>query len=230
MRAAKALDPAPVSETRPSPTDAELCARYAAGDRAAGAALLVRHRGFIHQLAFRARRCRAADHDLLQEVKLGFLEQCLTFDSEKGGLLGHVKWGIQLGWTRFCDNSRLIRVPYSSRKNKTAHSRVCAEIARTLPVYLDDPVEPDVTLDETLADGVAGAEETLVRQAELVAVRAAVLKLTDREQTILRRCFSDEDQTMGQVAEPLGISRERVRQLKEQGLQKIRMAVLPSGA
>lgn len=64
------------------------------------------------------------------------------------------------------------------------------------------------------------------------ATRGAVIadamsELTPREQTIIRaRCLEDKVTTLAQLGQRLGISKERVRQLESQALNKMKSAII----
>lgn len=83
------------------------------------------------------------------------------------------------------------------------------------------------TLLNTLADQRQNQEEALAerQEAEVLHQRvvAALEKLNEREQLIVqRRILADEPSTLQELADLFGISRERVRQLEQNALRKIR--------
>lgn len=101
--------------------------------------------------------------------------------------------------------------------------------AARLPMSLDAPVGEDG--DTTLKDFV---EDTSVfdnpyRKAANAGLRRSVDEafevLTDRERFVLRMKFGlkdDRERTLGEIGEDLGVSRERVRQIEAEALQKLR--------
>ncbi len=65
----------------------------------------------------------------------------------------------------------------------------------------------------------------------MASVRAAMAMLRPREATIVRLYFgfdSGEPMTLESIGEKLGITRERVRQIKERGLSRIRRSAAAS--
>jgi RNA polymerase primary sigma factor len=98
-------------------------------------------------------------------------------------------------------------------------------------VSLDAPAQeglerPDAAIAETLADRRAPSPEERVIEAGLARdVRRAMRVLDRRERKILDRYFgfgSGEPTTLEAIGRDLGITRERVRQLKDRAMGKIR--------
>ena len=61
-------------------------------------------------------------------------------------------------------------------------------------------------------------------------MEAALARLTDREQTVLRMRYGlndGEEHTLEQIGVSLGVTRERVRQIEAQALERIRYRFEP---
>lgn len=85
----------------------------------------------------------------------------------------------------------------------------------------------DFSLLDSLADDRENQEELLIRQQETQLrtshVHSALRQLNDRERRILEdRILSEEPRTLQELADDFGISRERVRQLEKNALDKMR--------
>jgi RNA polymerase primary sigma factor len=96
-------------------------------------------------------------------------------------------------------------------------------------VSLDGPVyddNPNTDLQETLPDTQhLHPEDAFIQDAMHQDIHAALNNLPDRDRQILHLYFGfhDEDQaTYQQIGTNLGVSRERVRQLKEDALSRLR--------
>ncbi|MEW6443097.1 MAG: sigma-70 family RNA polymerase sigma factor [bacterium] len=92
---------------------------------------------------------------------------------------------------------------------------------------LDRPVgEGESPLSHFLADPeIASPEETSMRQDTARAAMSALKSLSPREEHILRRRFGigeKRKRTLQEIADELGISRERVRQIENRALAKLR--------
>jgi RNA polymerase primary sigma factor len=105
-------------------------------------------------------------------------------------------------------------------------SRALGAVANT--VSLDSTVyrEGDVSLNECIADpGASLPDEALHQECLRRDVHDALATLSVRHRQILDLCFGmdgSEPATYQQIGRRLGVSRERVRQLKEDALDKLR--------
>jgi len=72
---------------------------------------------------------------------------------------------------------------------------------------------------------IPGTDEEMLRQSFEEALREALAELSDKERQILALRFGlddDHPRTLREIGETLGISRERVRQVENQALAKLR--------
>jgi RNA polymerase primary sigma factor len=105
-------------------------------------------------------------------------------------------------------------------------------VAERSPRALDEPLRGEEGAGATLGDLVADphAEDAYERVPQQLAVEALpqlLRELTDRERRILCSRFGLEGpaRTLREVAGELGVSAERVRQLEQRALEKLRVAV-----
>ncbi len=135
----------------------------------------------------------------------------------------------------------------------SARHAICAEIARELMVpatqvetMLGRMAGPDLSLNapqsdagesrewvDLLEDEGPGTEETVLgtldARARHAALDAAVGALPERERDIVRRRHLTEDPlTLTELGQRMGISKERVRQLEERALGRLRRNLEPS--
>lgn len=100
------------------------------------------------------------------------------------------------------------------------------------PLSLDAPAAPeaDVPLADVLADRDAeeAMEEVLVGAEVERLLRIADRELTERERAVLEARYGlggGEPQTLREVGEQLGVSAQRVAQIEERALRKLRSAL-----
>ncbi|HKS06680.1 MAG TPA: RNA polymerase sigma factor RpoD/SigA [Gemmatimonadaceae bacterium] len=107
------------------------------------------------------------------------------------------------------------------------------EVARTMSISqthlsLDAPLAPgeDNKLLDYIADTVhATPDERTFEKALTASIEEALCSLKEREAKILRLYFGLDDSepmTLEEIGEMLGITRERVRQIKEKALSRLR--------
>ncbi len=103
--------------------------------------------------------------------------------------------------------------------------------ASRAPVSLDSPISAD---DSTaIADHVADANavapfDELVKNTDHALVREVLATLDQRESRILAMRFGLDDgrpKTLEEVGELVGVTRERIRQIQEQALEKMRVKI-----
>jgi RNA polymerase primary sigma factor len=73
-------------------------------------------------------------------------------------------------------------------------------------------------------EGIDPSDNTLMRESLLKEIERALSTLPEREAIIIKHFFgvNDEELSLREIGEKLGLTRERVRQLKERALRKLR--------
>ncbi|HLP78599.1 MAG TPA: sigma-70 family RNA polymerase sigma factor [Candidatus Paceibacterota bacterium] len=100
--------------------------------------------------------------------------------------------------------------------------------ASRAPVSLDAPIgtEDTTSISEIVADpNVAAPFERMEKENEFSSVQKALATLDQRERTILTMRFGFNDtpeKTLEEVGEHFGLTRERIRQIQEIALKKLR--------
>ena len=93
--------------------------------------------------------------------------------------------------------------------------------------------DEEMTLEEVLSDdGTGNPHDVFLRSESAQMLQESLLNLAERDREILSLRFGlvdNEPKTLGEVAEKMGLSRERVRQLEERALHQLRKDALKAG-
>jgi RNA polymerase primary sigma factor len=119
-----------------------------------------------------------------------------------------------------------------AERTSLSHAQVGEMLAlERLPRSMEEPVsgtEGEVgAFGELLADPLAAdAYEQLLDNAEIEQIRALLGSLNDRERMILRARYGLDgpEQSLRDLGEQIGLSAERVRQIEQRALAKLRVA------
>ena len=161
-----------------------------------------------------------------------------------------VKIGTTAAQKKLFFNLRRLKHELKVQHEGELAPKTVAKIAAELAVREDEVTQMDhrlshrdCTLNASVGDG-EGADfqdylvdeapdpEAVVAEADDRSKRRALLRdglaaLSDREQHILSaRTLSEEPQTLAELGDHFGISRERVRQIEGRAIQKLRVKVL----
>ena len=93
--------------------------------------------------------------------------------------------------------------------------------------------DEDLTLEEVISDnGKSNPHEMFLHKEDQQKIQQSMADLNDRDRqvVIMRYGLDDNDpKTLGEVADTLGLSRERVRQIEERAIRYLRKEALKAG-
>lgn len=118
-----------------------------------------------------------------------------------------------------------VKVSVDSLTHYMSHASGTASLDSALGV--DNGGQPS-SLIELVADQKVDHDEVIETSMELDAMFTAFTSLSDTHRKVLERVFAlngGEPETMTAISNELGCSRERVRQIKEIGLRKLRVKI-----
>lgn len=175
-----------------APEDYELISKIQSGDKAAGDALIVRHRGLVCRMVKRYTWIKRQERDrAINAGLLGLWQAALKFD-----LAQSTKFSTWAVW----------QIRAAVQREFRQHSSEAMSIAQRLPECDGDVYE--------IAD--TGASE---EQQDVVAVEngqdfdslATAAKVSERDRAVFLRHLNGD--TLQAIADAVGMSRERVRQI-----------------
>lgn len=204
--------------------EAILIARAQQGDQKAATELLRRYEAFVWKAVRRWLWSEVDLEDMAQEGRAGLLYAIQKFDLTLGGrLTTYADHWVRQHIQKFVQNTAGdIRIP-QWRQNRGRTNLVFAD-------RLDAPAGnfSSSTLRELIPCQDPPPESMVSDAQEARTLRGALDRLTERERVVIERVVMG-DENGQDVATDLGISRERVRQLKEGALDKVRIALAKAG-
>lgn len=171
-------------------------------------ALITGNMGYVVTLARQYRSELLSTDDLISEGSIGLMKAADKFDPSRGK-----------PFVTFA-------APFIRKSIEDAISRITGEV----PVMSTDESLPigsnnNFTLLNVLEDTGAPKTDAILEQNSLSDEMAtAISTLNEREQAVIRRYFGIESQrmTMAEIGEELGLKRERVRQIRDKAVRKLK--------
>jgi RNA polymerase sigma-32 factor len=233
-------------------TERELARRFHAGDKRAGERLVTACMPFVVTIALEYRRWGVPLEDVVQQGNIGLLRAAAKFDPGKECRLATYAayWiraeirefvvrayrVVRLGTTKA--ERRALRAYRKTREGNVDALAVVSGMKRDrlellLPVLAAREASLDARTDDhgAVVDRLASTSpspEDAFSRCERTgrargAVDAAMQGLTERERFIVReRLMADDPQTLQELGNRLGVSKERVRQIEERACDKLR--------
>lgn len=215
---------------------AELVARVARGEPPAREELVLQYVYLVEKFAAYAwrragqsLRQSASVDDLRQEGRLGLIRAAELFDPARGAsFVTYASTWVRSRVLRFVrEYGTTVHVPSARARPHYSREEMAARRARDVDEAVDR-AHHYVDVDDVQV--AASAEEVEERGRVVRSVVADMLgagKLTAREgQVLVRRFFGDGEETLEQVGDSFGVSRERVRQVEAEAVAKVRREVL----
>ena len=201
----------------------ELAARIAKGDDKALGQLVEANLKFVVSVARQYKGKGVAMEDLVSEGNIGLMKAAAKFDASKGVrfvnyAVVHIRQAIEKAIDQ---QAGLYQVPKDVKQ----------EVARqqSMPVSVDAPLghRTNMSLLSVLVNKDAPqADERVHSEAIEDAIEYALTTLDDRERRVVNAFFgiNQEHETMAEIAEDMDLKRERVRQIRDKSVRKLRKA------
>jgi RNA polymerase primary sigma factor len=214
----------------------------ARGNASAREKLVSANMRFVLKVALQYRGSTIPLQDLVSEGSMGLIRAIESFDYSRGlKFISYAVWWIKAYITRAInEQSGLIRLPANQhlRVKKAVKDARCPEdltdeIRGLIQLVeggfsIDDPMgnEDGKSYCDIMADekALSPEAETEIAKIELVA-QELLCELPEREAEVIKGLFGidhDSPRNLREVGEALNISHERVRQLRDQALKRIR--------
>jgi RNA polymerase nonessential primary-like sigma factor len=201
----------------------DLVRKAAAGDGPALTRLYEAHFPLLVRIALTYERPGLEAEDLIGEACVGFTEALSRFDpSRQTRFMTYASWWIRQHVVLALEHVKNVRLPRRARSKMGCGLR---EVSLSEPggeettLALEELIESETATDGSLADCDARHD------AEI-----AMASLPERHRRLILRRFGldgsdDEGATLRALAVEMGVSRERVRQLEQDALERMREAL-----
>lgn len=206
----------------------------------------------VVSLAMRFRGRGLEIEDLVQEGNLGLIRAVEKYDFAQGNKFStYATWWIRQSISRgLADSGRLIRFPVHVVETLATVARIRREegedltrqllaeraeltltklkeldrLPRLARIPLHEFVELELDLGEALVGEVCDEEDRIEALDAGELLEALLGMLSDREREVLerRQGFFGEPETLEEIGQRLGVTRERIRQIEGKAVEKLR--------
>lgn len=196
--------------------------RIKAGDYGAVNKLVEANLRFVVKIASQYRGRGVALDDLISEGNIGMLRAAMKFDADRGArFVSYASAYIRQHIEKAIDDQTS---QYKLPQGADTQSR---RTGRALSVDAPLGTKSNLSLLSVLANQNAPmADERVYSEAIENAIEFAMLSLNTRESGIIDAFFglTREHETMAEIAERMGLKRERVRQIRNRAIRRMKKA------
>ena len=201
----------------------QLAERIAKGDSRALSKLVETNLKFVVTVARQYKGKGVAMEDLVSEGNIGLMKAAAKFDASKGVrfvnyAVVHIRQAIEKAIDQ---QGGLYQVPKDVKQDLARQ--------QSIPLSVDAPLghRTNMSLLSVLVNKDAPlADERVHSEAIEDAIEYALGTLDDRERRVVNAFFGidQEHETMVEIAEDMDLKRERVRQIRDKSVRKLRKA------
>jgi RNA polymerase primary sigma factor len=222
----------------------ELARRIKKGDQKALEKLTKANLRFVVSVAKQYQNQGLSLGDLINEGNLGLIKAAKRFDETRGfKFISYAVWWIRQSILQaLAEQSRIVRLPLNRvgalNKIGKAFSTLdmsLFEVSDTLKISgrhlsMDAPFaqgEDNRLLDVIQDHRQPSPDVGLMEESLKIEVRRALATLSDREAQVIRLYFGLDQEhslTLEEIGEKFNLTRERVRQIKEKAIRRLRHA------
>ena len=212
--------------------EVELAQRIKKGDRKALEKLTKANLRFVVSVAKQYQNQGLSLPDLINEGNLGLIKAAEKFDETRGfKFISYAVWWIRQSILQaIAEQSRIVRLPLNQVGSVN-------KINRVLNKFEQEHERRHVSVDAPFADGEDNslldvlpnndspmADRKLVLESLREEINRALQTLNERERNIIEAFFgiNQPEMTLEEIGDKYGLTRERVRQIKEKAIRRLR--------
>jgi RNA polymerase primary sigma factor len=224
----------------------ELAKKVRGGDQLAMQELAKRNLRFVISVAKKYQNRGLPLTDLIGEGNVGLLTAARKFDPDQGvKFISYAVWWIRqailaslarqgrtvrVPLNRTADLSKIVKTPEEISSATGLSLEVVQSLAalNTGEVRLDAPLDPDgdrALIERFIAEDLPDTEEKTMERFLSDEVEDALKALPPRDAKVLKLYFGldgGREHTLEEIGGMLGVTRERVRQLRDRALKRLR--------
>lgn len=199
----------------------ELLIKAKNGDLKAQNEILTSNLRFVFNIASRYKGNGAAISDLISEGNLGLVKAIQKFDTSKDvKFISYAVWWIRNAMQEFIKKRQ---ASLNIEKEEEVLNKPL--FSKGIPDSEDEWIERrDVVLSDEEDE-----EKRELHKNQRKVIDTLMSKLCGREKAIIEKyygIYGNKSKNLEELGKELGITKERVRQIKEQGLKKLRSEIL----
>lgn len=216
----KYLDEIGKEELLSDEQERQLSERIRKGDEKALSQLIKANLRFVVTVARQYKGRGLAMEDLVSEGNVGLMKAAMRYDASRGVrfvnyAVVHVRQAIEKA------------IVHEQQGSNPPVAESAAKAPQTAPVSLDAPLgyRTNMSLLSVLVNHDAPIADERVHSAAIEdAIEFALGVLDERESRVVNAFFgiSQEHETMAEIAEDMELKRERVRQIRDKAVRKLR--------
>jgi len=220
----KYLDEIGKEELLTNEQEKELSQKILGGDQRALSKLVEANLKFVVSIARQYKGKGVAMEDLVSEGNIGLMKAATKYDASKGvRFVNYAVVYVREAMQKAIDRELIVSAPTGAAAN------VEGSATASYPRSLDAPLghRTNVSLISVLVNQDAPmADERVHSEAIEEAVEYALGVLDERETKVVNAFFgiNQERETMAEIAEDLDLKRERIRQIRDKAVRKLRKA------
>jgi RNA polymerase primary sigma factor len=215
----------------------DLALRIQQGDQKAADQLILANLRFVISIARQYQNVGIELSDLISEGNLGLIKAAKRYNPSLGNkFISYAVW-----WIKQCilqcinDNSRMIRIPINLSNELIKIKKQLNYDPEQTPLHHPTTVSYDDTLvnsdDEDYLPNRTFNDKELLPDEELIKKDTSLKQelfnsmfgLDNREKYIINEYFlRDDPRTLEEIGEAIDLTKERVRQIRDKSLRKIR--------
>lgn len=199
----------------------ELILKAKNGDLKAQNEILESNLRFVFNIASRYKGNGAAISDLISEGNLGLIKAIQKFDPDKDvKFISYAVWWVRNSMQEFIKKRQA-----ALNMEKEEDSLNCAVIENGIP----DNEDEYVTIKDVILSNEEDEEKQELQKNQKKIVDKILSKLSDRERYIVEEYYGitgGKEKNLEEIGNELKITKERVRQVKQVALNKLRSEIL----